>query len=77
MQDETEIEDQVSAGRELRGFRFKEVMRHEFEARLQIQWQRFLAWLERLCVVLDDEMRIWISVCNGLTDVATATSYLS
>ncbi len=77
MQDETEIEDQVFAGREVRRFRLKKVMRHEFEPTLQIQWQRFLAWLERLCVVLDDETRVWKSVCNGLTDMTAATSYLS
>ena len=77
MQDHTVIEDQVSARREIRRLRFKEVMRHEFEASLQIQWQRFFAWLECLCVVLDDEIKVWKSGCNAPTDMTTASSDLS
>ena len=52
-------------------------MTHEFEAKLQIQRKRFFAWLDRLCVVLDDEPKVWKIFCNGLTDMTTATIYLS
>ena len=76
MQDHTEIEYQFPAGREIRRLRFKEVMRHKFEARLQIYWQRFFAWLERLCVILDEEPGVWKFVCNSPTDMTTATSNL-
>ena len=77
MQDETQIEDQIAARRKVGRYRFKEVLTHEFEARLPTRWQRLLAWLERLCVVLDDEMGIGKSVCNCLSNLITATSYLS
>ena len=77
MQDHTEEEDQVSgAGREVRGFGFEEVMRHEFEAGLQILWQCFLTGFERLGVVLDDEFGVGEALRDGLADVTAATSYL-
>ena len=55
---------------------FKEVMRHEFKASFQAQWQRFFAGLEHFCVVLDDEIKVWKSSCNDLTDMTMATSDL-